>query len=68
MSVQEESVPTWDMTISHPLAFLKHEPAVVDYAITIGGGPLGVAFALFVHPHRIRSSIWSGPTTPPSTR
>ena len=46
MSV-EQSVPTWDMTISHPLAFLKHEPAVVDYAITIGGGLHGVAFALF---------------------
>ena len=46
MSVQKQSVPTWDMTISHPLAFLKHEPAVVDYAITIGGQH-GVAFALF---------------------
>ena len=64
MSVQEQYVPIWDMTISHPLAFLKQEPAVIDYAITIGGGLHGVAFALFT-PHRIRSSLWS---TPPSTR
>ena len=47
MSVQEQSVPICDMTISYPLAFLKQEPAVVDYAITIGGGLHGVAFALF---------------------
>ena len=65
MSV-EQSVPTWDITISHPLAFLKHEPAVVDYAITMVVGRSELP--LLVHPHRIRSSIWSGPTTPPSTR
>ena len=36
MSVQQElSVPTWDMAISHTLAFLKHEPAVVDYAMVV---------------------------------
>ena len=68
MSVQEQSVPIWDMTISHPLAFLKQEPAVVDYAITIGGGLSTRSCFCFVYPHRIRSSLWSSPTTPPSTR
>ena len=47
MSEHEQSVPIWDVTKSHSLAFLKHEPAMVDYAITIGGGEFGVAFALF---------------------
>ena len=35
MSVQEQSVPTWDMSISHPLAFLKQEPAVVDFCFAL---------------------------------
>ena len=39
--------PIWDITQSHTLAFLKYEPAMVDFSITLGGGQLGVAFALF---------------------
>ena len=39
--------PIWDITQSHTLAFLKYEPAMVDFSITLGGGRFGVAFALF---------------------
>ena len=39
--------PIWDATESHSLAFLKYQPELVDYAITIGGGLHGVSFALF---------------------
>ena len=39
--------PIWDITQSHTLAFLKYEPAMVDFSITLGGGQFGVAFALF---------------------
>ena len=39
--------PIWDITVSHTLAFLKYEPAIVDFSITLGGGRYGVAFALY---------------------
>ena len=29
--------PIWDITVSHTLAFLKYEPAIVDFSITFGG-------------------------------
>ncbi len=38
--------PIWDITVSHTLAFLKYEPAIVDFSITLGGGQYGIAFAL----------------------
>ena len=39
--------PILDIIVSHTLAFLKYEPSIVDFSITLGGGQYGVAFALY---------------------
>ena len=38
--------PIWDITVSHTLAFLKYEPAIVDFSITLGGGRYGTVLRL----------------------